>query len=42
MDQITFYEMKLAYETDSWDLSEALKKGENLVQRQSQKLGLNW
>ena len=27
MDQIDFYKAKLAYEIDSWDLSEALKSG---------------
>ena len=31
MNQIEFYEAKLTYETDSWDLFEALKKGENVV-----------
>ncbi len=27
MNQMEFYEHKLAFETDSWDLSELLKKG---------------
>ena len=31
MQQIAFYQAKLAYETDSWDLSEALRSGENIV-----------
>ena len=31
MDQIKFYQAKLAYETDSWDLSEALNNGEDIV-----------
>jgi len=31
MNQIEFYEGKLEYETDSWDLSESLKNGENIV-----------
>lgn len=30
-DQINFYEAKLRYETDSWDLFEALQKSENLI-----------
>ena len=31
MDQIDFYNAKLNYETDSWDLSEALNNGESVV-----------
>ena len=31
MDQIEFYKSKLQYETDSWDLSESIKNGENIV-----------
>lgn len=31
MNQIEFYKAKLDYETDSWDLSESLKKGEGVV-----------
>ena len=31
MNQADFYQAKLAFETDSWDLSEALNKGENVV-----------
>ncbi len=31
MNQIKFYEAKLEYEIDSWDLSEALKNNENIV-----------
>ena len=31
MKQIEFYEAKLAYETDSWDVFDALSKGENMV-----------
>lgn len=31
MDQIKFYEAKLEYETDSWDLSESLKNKEHVV-----------
>lgn len=31
MDQLEFYETKLRYETDAWDLSEALKNNENIV-----------
>lgn len=27
MDQASYYEQKLAFETDSWDLNEMLKKG---------------
>lgn len=30
-DQISFYDAKLLYETDSWDLFESLKKSENVV-----------
>jgi len=30
-DQIEFYEQKLKYELDSWDLLEALKHGENVI-----------
>lgn len=31
MDQIDFYKAKLKFETDSWDVSEALSNGENIV-----------
>ncbi len=31
MTQIEFYEAKLKYETDSWDLSESLKNNEGIV-----------
>ncbi len=31
MDQMAFYKAKLQFETDSWDLSEALKNGEAVV-----------
>lgn len=31
MNQVDFYKAKLEYETDSWDLSEALNNGENIV-----------
>lgn len=31
MNQLEFYQAKLAYETDAWDLSEALKAGKDLV-----------
>lgn len=31
MDQRSYYQAKLNYETDSWDLSEALKRGDNVV-----------
>ena len=31
IDQTSFYEAKLRYETDSWDLFEALQRSENLV-----------
>lgn len=31
MKQIEFYEAKLQYETDSWDLFEDLEKGSNIV-----------
>ena len=31
MEQIEFYKAKLNYETDSWDLSEALNSSENVV-----------
>lgn len=30
MNQVDFYKAKLSYETDSWDLSEALKNGDNI------------
>ena len=30
-DQIQHYEDKLKYETDSWDLNEAIQNGENVV-----------
>jgi len=30
-DQIQFYKDKLNYEIDSWDLFEALNKGENII-----------
>ncbi|MCY0964058.1 rhodanese-like domain-containing protein [Parathalassolituus penaei] len=31
MDQVAFYQAKLAYETDSWDLYDALQRGEGVV-----------
>lgn len=31
MNQLDFYEAKLKYETDSWDLSESLKNNEGIV-----------
>lgn len=31
MDAITFYEHKLAFETDSWDLKTLLDKGDNVI-----------
>lgn len=31
MNQMEFYQAKLAYETDSWDLSEMIKSGEGVV-----------
>ena len=31
MDQIAFYQAKLDYETDAWDLSEAINAGEDIV-----------
>ncbi len=31
MNQIEFYEAKLSFETDSWDLFEAIKNGEPLI-----------
>lgn len=31
MDQLAFYQAKLNYETDSWDLSEMLKAGDGVV-----------
>ena len=31
MNQIEFYQAKLNYETDSWDLFEALNNGESIV-----------
>ena len=31
MNQIEFYEAKLSHETDSWDLSEAMKNGDPVV-----------
>ncbi len=31
MNQTEFYEAKLAYEIDSWDLSESLNNGENII-----------
>ncbi|WMN61392.1 rhodanese-like domain-containing protein [Pseudoalteromonas xiamenensis] len=31
MDQIKFYESKLAYEMDAWDLHEAMKAGQDVV-----------
>ena len=31
MYQIEFYRAKLEYETDSWDLSDALNKGEDII-----------
>ena len=30
-EQIKHYQDKLSYETDSWDLNEAIEKGENVV-----------
>ena len=30
-EQIQHYQDKLCYETDSWDLNEAIEKGENVV-----------
>lgn len=30
-DQITYYEQKLKYEIDSWDLAESVKNGENVI-----------
>ena len=30
-DQIQHYEEKLSYETDSWDLNEAIQNGERIV-----------
>ena len=30
-DQIQHYEEKLSYETDSWDLNEAIQNGENII-----------
>lgn len=30
-DQIAYYQNKLAYEVDSWDLLKAMEKGEDLV-----------
>lgn len=31
MDQVEFYKAKLEFETDSWDLSEAIKSGKAVV-----------
>lgn len=31
MDQIEFYESKISFEIDSWDLSEAIKNGEPVI-----------
>lgn len=31
MKQTEFYEAKLAYETDSWDVFDALQKGEDMI-----------
>lgn len=31
LQQIAFYQEKLAYETDSWDLYQALQAGENII-----------
>ncbi|PTQ84866.1 rhodanese-like domain-containing protein [Nitrosomonas ureae] len=31
MDQLEFYKAKLQFETDSWDLSESLNNGDNVV-----------
>lgn len=31
MNQIDFYSAKLEYETDSWDLSEALHNGDDII-----------
>lgn len=30
-DQIAYFEQKLKYEVDSWDLAEAIKNGENVM-----------
>ncbi|WP_372880440.1 rhodanese-like domain-containing protein [Psychromonas sp.] len=35
MDQITFYKAKLEYETDSWDLSEAIANGDDVIDARS-------
>ena len=31
MDQLKFYQAKLDFETDSWDLNEALNNSENII-----------
>ncbi|MBV8048966.1 MAG: rhodanese-like domain-containing protein [Paludibacterium sp.] len=31
MDQVAFYQAKLAWETDSWDVYESLQRGEALI-----------
>ena len=31
MDQMDFYQAKLNYETDSWDFSESINNGDNVV-----------
>lgn len=31
MKQVDFYTAKLNYETDSWDVSEAINNGDNLI-----------
>jgi rhodanese-related sulfurtransferase len=31
MDQLEFYKAKLQYETDSWDLSESLNNGDDII-----------
>ena len=31
VEQLAFYQRKLAYETDSWDLCEALQEGQHVV-----------
>lgn len=31
MEQIEFYQYKLQFETDSWDLHEAIKNGDNIA-----------
>ncbi|GKQ97904.1 rhodanese-like domain-containing protein [Aeromonas hydrophila] len=31
MNQVNFYEIKLAFEIDCWDLNEVIKAGENVI-----------